>query len=90
MHVLFDQTVCFRDRFRTMINVEGDAFGAGIIAHLSRKELDAMDVLEQEQANHLESYNTKDKQPENGHVVGRHGSINSGYVKENEQSSTEL
>ena len=30
-----------RDRFRTMINVEGDAIGAGIVAHLSRVELEA-------------------------------------------------
>ena len=31
------------DRFRTAINVLGDAFGAGIVAHLSKKELEAMD-----------------------------------------------
>uniref|UniRef100_A0A8C6WRU7 Amino acid transporter n=1 Tax=Neogobius melanostomus TaxID=47308 RepID=A0A8C6WRU7_9GOBI len=30
--------VCFRDRFRTMINVLGDALAAGIIAHLCRKD----------------------------------------------------
>lgn len=28
-----------RDRFRTMVNVFGDAVGAGVVAHLSRKEL---------------------------------------------------
>jgi hypothetical protein len=28
------------DRFRTAINVLGDALGAGIVAHLSQKELD--------------------------------------------------
>ena len=29
------------DRFRTMINVLGDAIGAGIVSHLSQKELEA-------------------------------------------------
>jgi hypothetical protein len=28
-----------RDRFRTTINVLGDAFGAGIVDHLSKSEL---------------------------------------------------
>lgn len=32
------------DRFRTMINVLGDAFGAGIVEKLSRQELERMDV----------------------------------------------
>ncbi|KAK3102562.1 hypothetical protein FSP39_012210 [Pinctada imbricata] len=31
------------DRFRTMVNVLGDAIGAGIVYHLSQKELDNMD-----------------------------------------------
>ncbi|XP_066576908.1 excitatory amino acid transporter 3-like isoform X2 [Amia ocellicauda] len=31
------------DRFRTMINVLGDAFGAGIVHKLSKKELEQMD-----------------------------------------------
>ncbi|GAB1603442.1 excitatory amino acid transporter 1-like [Argonauta hians] len=30
----------FLDRFRTMINVEGDSLGAGIVYHLSKHELD--------------------------------------------------
>ncbi|XP_006629967.1 excitatory amino acid transporter 3-like [Lepisosteus oculatus] len=32
------------DRFRTMINVLGDAFGAGIVQKLSKKELERMDL----------------------------------------------
>ncbi|XP_041475127.1 excitatory amino acid transporter 3-like [Lytechinus variegatus] len=37
------------DRFRTMVNVEGDSYGAGIVAKLSKKDLektDEMDALE--------------------------------------------
>ena len=33
----------FSDRFRTAINVLGDALGAGIVYHLSKKELAEMD-----------------------------------------------
>uniref|UniRef100_A0A3P8T8M5 Amino acid transporter n=1 Tax=Amphiprion percula TaxID=161767 RepID=A0A3P8T8M5_AMPPE len=32
------------DRFRTMINVLGDAYGAGIVQKLSRRELERMDL----------------------------------------------
>ncbi|XP_061108137.1 excitatory amino acid transporter 3 [Conger conger] len=32
------------DRFRTMINVLGDAYGAGIVQKLSKKELERMDL----------------------------------------------
>ncbi|KAM9641843.1 excitatory amino acid transporter 3 [Trichechus inunguis] len=32
------------DRFRTVVNVLGDAFGTGIVEKLSRKELEQMDV----------------------------------------------
>nr|5LLM_A Chain A, Excitatory amino acid transporter 1,Neutral amino acid transporter B(0),Excitatory amino acid transporter 1 [Homo sapiens]5MJU_A Chain A, Excitatory amino acid transporter 1,Neutral amino acid transporter B(0),Excitatory amino acid transporter 1 [Homo sapiens]7AWM_A Chain A, Excitatory amino acid transporter 1,Neutral amino acid transporter B(0),Excitatory amino acid transporter 1 [Homo sapiens]7AWN_A Chain A, Excitatory amino acid transporter 1,Neutral amino acid transporter B(0),Ex len=32
------------DRFRTMVNVLGDALGAGIVEHLSRKELEKQDA----------------------------------------------
>ncbi|XP_061566022.1 excitatory amino acid transporter 3 isoform X1 [Cololabis saira] len=33
------------DRFRTMINVLGDAYGAGIVQKLSKKELERMDLI---------------------------------------------
>ncbi|NXI56473.1 EAA3 protein, partial [Chloroceryle aenea] len=32
------------DRFRTMVNVLGDAFGTGIVEKLSKKELEQMDI----------------------------------------------
>ncbi|KAI1889796.1 hypothetical protein AGOR_G00166620 [Albula goreensis] len=31
------------DRFRTSVNVVGDSFGAGIVYHLSKEELDNLD-----------------------------------------------
>ncbi|TKS92575.1 Excitatory amino acid transporter 3 [Collichthys lucidus] len=38
------QIVTIRDRFRTMINVLGDAYGAGIVQKLSKRELERMDL----------------------------------------------
>ena len=37
------------DRFRTTINVVGDSVGAGIVNHLSKGELDAMDKVVDEE-----------------------------------------
>ncbi|XP_070573038.1 excitatory amino acid transporter-like [Ptychodera flava] len=37
------------DRFRTSVNVLGDSYGAGIVAHLSTVELKDMDMLEMEE-----------------------------------------
>lgn len=34
----------FRDRFRTSVNVVGDSYGAGIVYHLSKAELEALDA----------------------------------------------
>lgn len=33
----------YRDRMRTSVNVVGDSFGAGIVYHLSKAELDNID-----------------------------------------------
>lgn len=42
MKYIFNLLLLFnRDRFRTAVNVEGDSIGAGIIAHMSRNELNA-------------------------------------------------
>ena len=38
LHFIF-----YRDRFRTAINVLGDAYGAGLVAHLSKDDLKEMD-----------------------------------------------
>ena len=77
-----------------MINVEGDAFGAGIIEHLSKKELAAMDEAindtdVREQINNVEKH-LKNKARGNGVVTGQNGSINSGFVDEKGDISTEL
>lgn len=49
----------FRDRIRTAINVLGDSYGAGIVAHLSRQELE-MTVDQQLELNEIED-SGKDK-----------------------------
>lgn len=61
----------FLDRFRTMINVLGDSFGAGIVGHLSRKELAESDKDELELPDNV-----------NGHLKAKNGQINDGYVVE--------
>lgn len=38
-----------RDRFRTAINVLGDAYGAGLVAHMSKKDLEEMDRIEEKE-----------------------------------------
>jgi len=44
------------DRFRTAINVLGDSLGAGIVAHLSKGELDELERVDEP---HLEMINVK-------------------------------
>ncbi|CAB1338920.1 unnamed protein product, partial [Coregonus sp. 'balchen'] len=36
----------YQDRFRTSVNVVGDSYGAGIVYHLSKDELDAFDAAQ--------------------------------------------
>lgn len=47
-HIILLLTKCVlffvsRDRMRTSVNVVGDSFGAGIVYHLSKSELDTID-----------------------------------------------
>jgi len=39
------------DRFRTSVNVLGDALGAGIVYHLSKKELEENPIYKEEHKN---------------------------------------
>lgn len=41
---LFLSALSNRDRFRTSVNVVGDSYGAGIVYHLSKDELDMFDA----------------------------------------------
>lgn len=49
------QTLCFclfsasRDRTTTVVNVEGDALGAGILHHINQQELKKQEALQQQQ-----------------------------------------
>ena len=51
-----------------MVNVEGDSFGAGIVAHLSKKELEMMPEHDQEDTTDVET--------------GLNGHVNQGYTKD--------
>jgi hypothetical protein len=57
----------FSDRFRTAINVFGDAIGCAIVQHLSRKELSALD--NKETANPLIVSDAKHGTNTSNHVV---------------------
>lgn len=59
MNLFFYFLFFFRDRIRTAINVLGDSYGAGIVAHLSRQELE-MTVDQQLELNEIED-SGKDK-----------------------------
>ena len=53
--IFFFISLC-RDRIRIAINVMGDAFGAGVVEHLSRDDLMSMDFTRREDAVPLEPY----------------------------------
>ena len=47
------------DRFRTTVNVLGDSIGTGIVDHLSREDIKAMDDMEDD---------TKKREEDHGHI----------------------
>ena len=47
------------DRFRTTTNVLGDSIGTGIVDHLSREDIKAMDDMEDD---------TKKREEDHGHI----------------------
>lgn len=59
----------FRDRIRTAVNVVGDAFGAGIVEHLSRNDLMTMDFTAREDAVPLEPFERYTPKQEDGNEV---------------------
>lgn len=53
----------FSDRFRTIVNVMGDAYGSGIVEHLSSKDIMMMDHVAKEEGNTIalnDRYSSKD------------------------------
>lgn len=61
---IFYLDASFRDRFRTVLNVLGDAVGAGIVAHLSRDEMKEADQSKMEEGDREEEGTELIKKPE--------------------------
>lgn len=60
-----------RDRIRTAVNVVGDAYGAGIVEHLSRNDLMSMDYSAREDGvpmEPFERYTPKNEDTNNVHA----------------------
>lgn len=53
-----------RDRTRTAVNVIGDAYGAGIVEHLSRNDLMSMDYTAREEDIPMEQFDRYTPKPE--------------------------
>ena len=53
----------FRDRLRTSINVLGDAYGCGIVAHLSRNELKKIDDEAEQETEKLLAHRSHELSP---------------------------
>jgi len=65
----------FRDRVRTSINVLGDAFGAGIVEHLSRDDLMNMDFIAREEIEPLAMADDKFNPRDSGKQTGSDSSL---------------
>jgi len=59
------------DRFRTTVNVLGDAIGAGIVYHLSKKELEKMDQMGPDNTDGIEMAHQKTADTANGLENGK-------------------
>jgi len=49
MECMSDDVICFSDRIRTSVNVLGDSYGAGIVHHLCKAELQQQDEEREKQ-----------------------------------------
>jgi hypothetical protein len=83
--------IYFRDRFRTAINVLGDAFGAGIVHHLSRDELQKLDNYAKPEASNTVPRSTRST--ENNALLNDKtryksysGTDNDGYIEKEEET----
>ncbi|XP_037706926.1 excitatory amino acid transporter 3 [Choloepus didactylus] len=68
----------FLDRFRTMVNVLGDAFGTGIVEKLSRKELEQTAVSSEE--NIVNPFALESTVLDNEHSKNKKSYINGGFA----------
>lgn len=62
-----------RDRFRTMVNVLGDAFGTGVVEKLSKMELEQMDTISEVNIVNpfaLETTDSEEKETKKSYVNG--------------------
>ncbi|XP_064645065.1 excitatory amino acid transporter 3-like isoform X2 [Lineus longissimus] len=67
------------DRFRTTINVMGDAIGAGVVEHLSRRELKKLD--------RLDAATDAEKQDEEEHTTKQNGGFENKAFTSNETTT---
>ena len=56
------------DRFRTVVNVMGDAIGAGIVYHLSKAELDELDRKEAAKHQPEADHDSENSEEDNVHI----------------------
>lgn len=63
------------DRFRTSVNVIGDSYGAGIVYHLSKDELDSFDAQQKMEDYDMEKTQSYFENNSNQNVYAHHNSI---------------
>lgn len=70
--IVIDHVILHSDRFRTIVNVVGDAYGSGIVEHLSRNDIMMMDHVANEEGNTIalaDRYKTKDEEESFGEAI---------------------